>query len=69
MHLTDTVEFPDWAILTRKEVNTMKYEKPQITHVEDAAKAIQVMSKVAPIPDNSNGTHLPPSAGVYEAND
>ena len=47
----------------------MKYEKPQITHVEDAGKAIQVMSKEAPIPDNSNGTHLPPSAGVYEADD
>ena len=47
----------------------MKYEKPQITHVDDAGKAIQEMSKQAPIPDNQNGSHLPPSAGVYEAND
>ncbi len=47
----------------------MKYEKPQITHVDDAGKAIQVMSKEAPIPDTRNGSHLPPSAGVYEAND
>ena len=53
----------------RKEVIQVKYEKPQITHVEDAGKAIQVMSKEAPIPDTRNGSHLPPSAGVYEAND
>lgn len=47
----------------------MKYEKPQITHVEDAGKAIQVMSKEAPIADSQTSNHLPPSSGVYEAND
>jgi hypothetical protein len=52
-----------------KEVITVKYEKPQITHVDDAGKAIQMMSKEAPIPDSRNGSHLPPSAGVYEGND
>jgi len=50
-------------------VITVKYEKPQITQVEDAGKAIQMMSKEAPIPDSRNGSHLPPSAGVYEGND
>jgi hypothetical protein len=62
-------EFPDWAKSKRKEVNPMKYEKPQITHVDDAGKAIQVMSKEAPIADSQTSNHLPPSAGVYEAND
>jgi hypothetical protein len=62
-------ESPDWAKPNRKEVTPMKYEKPQITHVDDAGKAIQVMSKEAPIPDARNGSHLPPSAGVYEGSD
>jgi hypothetical protein len=47
----------------------MKYEKPQITHVDDAGKAIQLMSKEAPIADSQTTQHLPPSAGVYESND
>jgi len=47
----------------------MKYEKPQIIHVDDAGKAIQAMSKEAPIADSQTSNHLPPSAGVYEAND
>jgi len=47
----------------------MKYEKPQITHVDDAGKAIQLMSKEVPIADNSRPGHLPPSAGVFESND
>jgi hypothetical protein len=48
---------------------TVNYEKPQITRPDDAAKAIQVMSKRAPIADSQTTSHLPPSAGVYEAND
>ena len=47
----------------------MKYEKPQIIHVDDAGKAIQFMSKAAPIPDSQTSSHLPPSAGVYSADD
>ena len=47
----------------------MKYEKPQITRVDDAAHAIQVMCKDKPINDAQNTGDLPPSVGVYEAND
>jgi len=47
----------------------MKYEKPQITHVEDAGKAVQFMSKEVAIPDSQSPRHLPPSSGAYEAND
>jgi hypothetical protein len=47
----------------------MKYEKPQITHVNDAGKAIQLMQKEAPIADNARPGQLPPSSGVFESND
>lgn len=47
----------------------MKYEKPQISHVEDAGKAIQVMTKEVPIADANRPGHLPPSDGVFESND
>ena len=47
----------------------VKYEKPQITQVDDAGKAIQLMSKEIWVPDGGTSTHQPPSAGVYEAND
>jgi hypothetical protein len=47
----------------------VKYEKPQITQVENAGKAIQLMNKEVAIPDSATQHHLPPSAGVYEAND
>jgi hypothetical protein len=50
-------------------VITVKYEKPQITHVEDAGKAVQFMSKEVAIPDSKTQNHLPPSSGTYEAND
>jgi hypothetical protein len=47
----------------------MNYEKPQIIRLDDAGKAIQLMSKLAPIKDNHNGTELPPSVSAYEANE
>jgi hypothetical protein len=47
----------------------VKYDKPQITHVDDAGKAIQVMSKEVWIPDAGNPNDLPPSAGAYQADD
>jgi hypothetical protein len=47
----------------------VNYEKPQITQVEHAGKAIQLMNKEVAIPDSTTQQHLPPSAGVYEAND
>jgi len=47
----------------------MKYEKPEITQVENAGKAIQLMSKAVILPDNQTSGHLPPSAGVYEASE
>lgn len=47
----------------------MKYEKPQITHVEDASKAVQFMSKEVAIPDAESPSHLPPSSGAYQADD
>jgi hypothetical protein len=61
--------FPSWENQTRKEVITVKYEKPQITQVEDAGRAIQLMNKEVILPDAGTSTHLPPSAGVYEANE
>jgi hypothetical protein len=39
----------------------MKYEKPEIVSVDDAAKAIQQMSKDVIAADNANGTHQPPA--------
>jgi hypothetical protein len=48
---------------------TVKYEKPQITHVDDAGKAIQLMTKEVAIADSSRPGHLPPSDGVFESND
>ena len=47
----------------------MKYEKPQITHVEDAGKAVRLMSKEVLIADSQSTNHLPPSAGAYQADD
>ena len=47
----------------------MKYEKPQITQVDDAGRAIQLMSKEVAIADSTTSDHFPPSTGVYEAND
>ena len=61
--------FPSLGKSTRKEVTTMKYEKPQITHVEDAGKAVQFMSKEVAIPDSQSSNHLPPSSGTYQADD
>jgi hypothetical protein len=48
---------------------TVKYEKPQISHVEDAGKAIQLMTKEVAIADANRPGHLPPSDGVFESND
>lgn len=39
----------------------MKYEKPEIICVDDAAKRIQQMTKDQIAADNSNGTHQPPT--------
>jgi len=50
-------------------VITVKYEKPQITHVEDAGKAVRFMSKEVAIPDSQSSNHLPPSSGTYQADD
>ena len=47
----------------------MKYEKPQVTHVADAGKAVQLMSKEVAIPDAQSTNHLPPSSGAYQADD
>lgn len=47
----------------------MKYEKPQITQVDDAGRAIQLMGKQVPINDAQHTDDRPPSAGVYEANE
>ena len=60
---------PSWVIPKRREVMTVKYEKPQISHVEDAGKAIQLMTKEVAIADANRPGHLPPSDGVFESND
>jgi len=39
----------------------MKYEKPEILCVSDAAKTIQEMSKNVIAADHDNGTLLPPA--------
>jgi hypothetical protein len=44
----------------------MKYEKPEIICVDDAAKSIQQMSKDVIAADNSNGTHQPPAFAADE---
>jgi hypothetical protein len=38
----------------------MKYEKPQIVCVDDAAKTIQQMSKTWPVIDTENGSGTEP---------
>ena len=45
----------------KKGGTNMKYETPEITCVDDAAKSIQQMSKDQNAADNSNGTHQPPT--------
>jgi hypothetical protein len=44
----------------------MKYEKPEIVRVDDAAKSIQQMSKDILAQDHSNGTLRPPTFPVDE---
>ncbi len=44
----------------------MKYEKPEILRVDDAAKTIQQMSKTVIAPDHDNGTLRPPA---YQADE
>lgn len=39
----------------------MKYEKPEILRVDDAAKTIQQMSKNVIAADHDNGTLQPPA--------
>lgn len=39
----------------------MRYEKPEILSVDDAAKSIQQMSKDIFAADNVNGTNQPPT--------
>jgi len=42
-------------------VEHLKYEKPEIICVNDAAKSIQQMQKDVIAADHSNGTNLPPA--------
>jgi len=44
----------------------MKYEKPEIICVDDAAKSIQQMQKDVIAQDHSNGTLLPPAFQAEE---
>ncbi len=44
----------------------MKYEKPEIICVDDAAKSIQQMQKDVIAADYSNGTNLPPAFQAEE---
>jgi hypothetical protein len=44
----------------------MKYEKPEIVCVDDAAKSIQQMRKDVIAADHSNGTNLPPAFQTEE---
>ena len=44
----------------------MKYEKPEILSVDDAAKSIQQMSKDVIAQDHANGTNLPPAFQAEE---
>jgi hypothetical protein len=52
---------PSWENQTKKEVINMKYEKPEIVCVDDAAKSIQQMQKDVIAQDHSNGTLRPPA--------
>jgi hypothetical protein len=52
---------PSWENQTKKEVRKMKYEKPEIVCVDDAAKSIQQMQKDVIEQDHSNGTLRPPA--------
>ncbi len=44
----------------------MKYEKPEIVCVNDAARSIQQMQKDVIAADHSNGTNLPPAFPAEE---
>jgi len=57
---------PSWANQNRKEVENMKYEKPEIICVDDAAKSIQQMLKNVIAADFTNGTNQPPAYSAHE---
>ncbi len=57
---------PSRVSQNRREVKAMKYEKPEILRVDDAAKTIQQMSKNVIAPDHDNGTLRPPA---YQADE
>jgi len=44
----------------------MKYEKPEIICVDDAAKSIQQMLKNVIAADSTNGTNQPPAYSAHE---
>jgi hypothetical protein len=52
---------PSWVNQKRKEVNHMKYEKPEILSVDDAATSIQDMLKNVIAADFNNGSGQPPA--------
>ena len=54
-------ESPQLGKSNKKEVKNMKYEKPEIVCVDDAAKSIQQMQKDVIAQDHSNGTLRPPA--------
>jgi len=45
------------------------YKKPEIVCIEDASRAVRFTGKELAIPENLNPSHLPPSAGAYQADD
>jgi hypothetical protein len=51
----------------RKEVNTMKYTKPEVTLINSATFGIQGTPKVGTVPDSYPMEHV--TAAAYEADE
>jgi hypothetical protein len=64
---SEVPELESGLVLKRKEVNVMKYEKPQLTAVASATAAIQGSGKGSTPVLDSETTHL--SENAYEADE